>query len=123
MLEYHVLDVFTDAAYSGNPLAVVLGSDDLTTAQMQTISREFNLSETIFVQQADNTDHTAKVRIFHPTAELPFAGHQPLAARYYWPNWPIQVTLPPQYGLKKSRFNARKFATGKITSLPLENSK
>lgn len=75
MLQFHTLDVFTDAPYTGNPLAVVLGADDLTTAQMQTIAREFNLSETIFVQAPVNPAHTARVRIFFPTAEIPFAGH------------------------------------------------
>lgn len=75
MLEFHTLDVFTDTAFSGNPLAVVLGADGLTTAQMQTIAREFNLSETIFVQAPQNPAHMARVRIFFPTAEIPFAGH------------------------------------------------
>lgn len=75
MLEFHTLDVFTTTPFAGNPLAVVLGADDLTTAQMQTIAREFNLSETIFVQRPADPAHTARVRIFFPTAEIPFAGH------------------------------------------------
>lgn len=75
MLEFHTLDVFTDTPFSGNPLAVVMGADLLSTAQMQTIAREFNLSETIFVQAPQNPAHTARVRIFFPTAEIPFAGH------------------------------------------------
>lgn len=75
MLEFHTLDVFTHTPYSGNPLAVVLGADDLSTDQMQKIAREFNLSETIFVQAPVNPGHTARVRIFFPTAEIPFAGH------------------------------------------------
>lgn len=75
MLRFFTYDVFTDHAFSGNPLAVVLGADDLTTAQMQTLAREFNLSETIFVQQPVDPRHTARVRIFFPTAEIPFAGH------------------------------------------------
>lgn len=75
MLTFHTCDVFTDRAFQGNPLAIVLGADDLTPAQMQTIAREFNLSETIFVQAPANPAHTARVRIFFPTAEIPFAGH------------------------------------------------
>lgn len=75
MLEFHTLDVFTQTPFRGNPLALVLGADDLTTAQMQTIAREFNLSETIFVMAPQNPNHTARVRIFFPTAEIPFAGH------------------------------------------------
>ena len=75
MLEFHTLDVFTTTPFSGNPLAVVLGADGLSVAQMQRIAREFNLSETIFVQTPDDPAHEAKVRIFFPTAEIPFAGH------------------------------------------------
>lgn len=75
MLEFHTLDVFTDRAFAGNPLAVVLGADGLSPAQMQTIAREFNLSETIFVMAPRDPAHTARVRIFFPTAEIPFAGH------------------------------------------------
>ena len=75
MLEFHTLDVFTTRAFTGNPLAVVLGADGLTTAQMQTIAREFNLSETIFVMAPRDPAHRARVRIFFPTAEIPFAGH------------------------------------------------
>lgn len=75
MLSFHTCDVFTDRAFQGNPLAIVLGADGLTTGQMQTLAREFNLSETIFVQAPANPAHTARVRIFFPTAEIPFAGH------------------------------------------------
>ena len=75
MLEFRTLDVFTTRAFTGNPLAVVLGADGLTTAQMQTIAREFNLSETIFVMAPRDPAHRARVRIFFPTAEIPFAGH------------------------------------------------
>lgn len=75
MLSFHTLDVFTDRPFSGNPLAVVMGADGLTPAQMQTIAREFNLSETIFVMAPQDPANTARVRIFLPTAEIPFAGH------------------------------------------------
>ncbi|MEZ5871838.1 MAG: PhzF family phenazine biosynthesis protein [Nitratireductor sp.] len=73
--KFHTVDVFTTRRFAGNPLAIVEAADALTTVQMQTIAREFNLSETIFVQTPDNAAHTAKVRIFFPTAEIPFAGH------------------------------------------------
>jgi len=72
-LPYHVLDVFTDRPYAGNPLAVVLGGDDLSTESMQAIAREFNLSETTFPTSSDRADY--KVRIFTAGTELPFAGH------------------------------------------------
>ncbi len=75
MLDYHILDVFTDRPFSGNPLAVVLGAEGLSAAQMLRIAREFNLSETIFVMPPRDPANTARVRIFFPTAEIPFAGH------------------------------------------------
>ena len=74
-LEFYTLDVFTDQRFSGNPLAVVLGADGLDTAVMQRVAAEFNLSETVFVLAPQNAAHTARVRIFTPRAELPFAGH------------------------------------------------
>jgi trans-2,3-dihydro-3-hydroxyanthranilate isomerase len=77
-LQFHTLDVFTHKKFGGNPLAVVLGADALTTEQMQTITREFNLSETTFVLKPENPAHTAKVRIFYPGGEMPFAGHPTL---------------------------------------------
>jgi len=75
MLDYHILDVFTDRAFAGNPLAVVLGADGLSDSQMLALAREFNLSETIFVQAPADPGHAARVRIFFPTAEIAFAGH------------------------------------------------
>ena len=75
MHRYAIYDVFTDTPFAGNPLAVVFGADDLSDAQMQTIAREFNLSETIFIRAPANEMHAASVRIFTPTKELPFAGH------------------------------------------------
>jgi trans-2,3-dihydro-3-hydroxyanthranilate isomerase len=74
-LRFHTLDVFTAEPMTGNGLAVVLDADALSDLQMQKIAREFNLSETIFVQTPDDPLHSAKVRIFMPGGELPFAGH------------------------------------------------
>jgi trans-2,3-dihydro-3-hydroxyanthranilate isomerase len=77
-LKFHTLDVFTTRKFAGNPLAVVLDADHLTTAQMQTITKEFNLSETTFVMKPDDSTNTAKMRIFYPGGEMPFAGHPTL---------------------------------------------
>jgi trans-2,3-dihydro-3-hydroxyanthranilate isomerase len=77
---YHVLDVFTEKPFQGNPLAVVLGADGLTTETMQTVASEFNLSETIFIAAPDNPVHSAKVRIFTAKTEVPFAGHPTVGA-------------------------------------------
>ena len=72
---FYTLDVFTDVALAGNPLAVVLDCDGLDAARMQAIAREFNLSETVFVLAPRNPVNTARLRIFTPVRELPFAGH------------------------------------------------
>jgi trans-2,3-dihydro-3-hydroxyanthranilate isomerase len=77
-LAFHTLDVFTATKFSGNQLAVVLGADLLSTEQMHTITKEFNLSETTFVMTPEDPRHTAKVRIFFPGGEMPFAGHPTL---------------------------------------------
>ena len=74
-LPFFTYDVFTSRPFSGNPLAIVEEADGLSDQQMQTIAREFNLSETIFVLKPKDPAHTASVRIFFPTAEIPFAGH------------------------------------------------
>lgn len=79
-LPYFLLDVFTRDRLSGNPLAVVLKADDISGARMQTIAREFNLSETVFVLKPKGERHTAALRIFTPTTELPFAGHPTIGA-------------------------------------------
>lgn len=72
---YHVLDVFTERALAGNPLAVVLDSAGLDDAAMQAVARQFNLSETVFVMEPQDPVNTARLRIFTPGGELPFAGH------------------------------------------------
>jgi trans-2,3-dihydro-3-hydroxyanthranilate isomerase len=74
-LNFVTVDVFTDRPFGGNPLAVVPDARGVATEQMQAIAAEFNLSETTFVLPPDDPAHTARVRIFTPRAELPFAGH------------------------------------------------
>src|ERR1700682_681698 len=69
------VDVFTERALAGNPLAVVLEAGGLSATEMQAIARETNLSETTFVLPPETREHAAKVRIFTPFVELPFAGH------------------------------------------------
>ncbi|HYN56290.1 MAG TPA: PhzF family phenazine biosynthesis protein [Motilibacterales bacterium] len=67
-------DVFTDTRFGGNPLAVVLDAEGLSSVQMQQVAREFNYSETTFVLPAEQ-GHDRRVRIFTPAREVPFAGH------------------------------------------------
>lgn len=81
-LDYVTVDVFTDQKFGGNPLAVVLNGDGLSTDQMQKIAREFNYSETTFVRSPKDAANTAEVRIFMPHHELPFAGHPNVGTAY-----------------------------------------
>ncbi len=77
---FMTLDVFTHRRFAGNPLAVVLDPAGLDTAAMQAIAREFNLSETVFVFPPDRPAARARLRIFTPANELPFAGHPTVGA-------------------------------------------
>jgi trans-2,3-dihydro-3-hydroxyanthranilate isomerase len=71
---YYICDVFTDTRFGGNQLAVLPEAQGLSNRQMQQVAREFNFSESTFVLPAEQ-GHTRRVRIFTPTAEIPFAGH------------------------------------------------
>jgi trans-2,3-dihydro-3-hydroxyanthranilate isomerase len=73
--QYAIYDVFTDRKLAGNPLAVIFDGEGLSDEAMQSVAAELNLSETVFVQTAGHTTHTARLRIFTPGRELPFAGH------------------------------------------------
>ncbi|MDH3580925.1 MAG: PhzF family phenazine biosynthesis protein, partial [Hyphomicrobiales bacterium] len=73
--KFHTFDVFTEERLAGNALAIVEDGEGLESQAMQKIAREFNLSETVFLLPPDNKAHSAKVRIFTPGQELPFAGH------------------------------------------------
>lgn len=75
------LDVFTDQAFTGNPLAVFPEAEGLTGEQMQQIAREMNLSETVFVLPSEQEGALRRLRIFTPSSELPFAGH-PIAGTW-----------------------------------------
>jgi trans-2,3-dihydro-3-hydroxyanthranilate isomerase len=80
-LDYFVVDVFTQSPLQGNPLAVVMNTAGLTTEQMQSIAREFNLSETTFIERrAPEIERSegVRVRIFTTQEELNFAGHPTL---------------------------------------------
>ena len=81
VLEYQIVDVFTETALKGNGLAVVFDTAGLATERMQAIAREFNLSETTFIQRRDPATERregVRVRIFTTQEELPFAGHPTL---------------------------------------------
>jgi len=82
--QFRQVDVFTDTPYFGNPVAVVLGADGLSTDQMQLFARWTNLSETTFVLEPQAREADYLVRIFTPTSELPFAGHPTLGTCHAW---------------------------------------
>jgi trans-2,3-dihydro-3-hydroxyanthranilate isomerase len=115
-LDYFIADVFTDRPLMGNPLAVVMNTCGLATEQMQAMAREFNLSETTFVERRSADLERAEgvcVRIFTTTEELPFAGHPTLGtASVLKLNAPdtVQddtVTLAMQVGAVPVRFEER----------------
>jgi trans-2,3-dihydro-3-hydroxyanthranilate isomerase len=71
----HTVDVFAEKSLAGNQLAVVLDAGDIEGGAMQRIAKEMNISETTFVMPPEDPAHAARVRIFTPASELPFAGH------------------------------------------------
>ncbi|CAN7353653.1 PhzF family phenazine biosynthesis protein [Bradyrhizobium sp. LjRoot220] len=89
---YITVDVFTDRAFGGNPLAVVLDAGGLSTAQMQAIATEFNYSETTFVLPPADRANDAQVRIFTVNREIPFAGHPNVGTAFVLAT---QATKPP----------------------------
>ncbi|MDP9431048.1 MAG: PhzF family phenazine biosynthesis protein [Actinomycetota bacterium] len=81
-LDYEIVDVFAPRAFAGNPLAVVFDADGLTTEQCQALANEFHLSETSFLCAPTVPGAGYRVRIFTPSAELPFAGHPSVGAAH-----------------------------------------
>jgi trans-2,3-dihydro-3-hydroxyanthranilate isomerase len=81
MRPYVIVDVFTDTPLEGNPLAVFTDADALPPDRMQQVAREMNLSETVFVLPPE-AGGDARIRIFTPVAELPFAGHPTLGSAF-----------------------------------------
>lgn len=79
---FETVDVFTEHRFAGNPLAVFHDATGLSASQMQSLAAELNLSETTFVLPPENSAHSARVRIFHRTAEMPFAGHPMVGTGY-----------------------------------------
>jgi trans-2,3-dihydro-3-hydroxyanthranilate isomerase len=77
---YTTLDVFTDRRFGGNPLAVFCDQPELPGPLMQTIARELNLSETVFILPPNDARALRRLRIFTPVTELPFAGHPTIGA-------------------------------------------
>ncbi|PPQ35993.1 trans-2,3-dihydro-3-hydroxyanthranilate isomerase [Rhodoblastus acidophilus] len=107
-LKYRRLDVFSERPLAGRPLAVVLDADGLAPARMQQIAREFNLPETVFLLKPRDPVNTARLRIFTPTVERPFAGAATIGAaaliaferaRDMLGRAPIRVALEEEIGV------------------------
>ena len=81
-LEFFIVDVFAESKYSGNQLAVFTGAGQLSTEQMQQITKEINYSESTFITDKQAIDGGYNVRIFTPAQEVPFAGHPTLGTAY-----------------------------------------
>jgi PhzF family phenazine biosynthesis protein len=81
---FQQVDVFTSQPLRGNPLAVVVGADALTDAQMASFANWTNLSETTFLLRPTRPEADYRVRIFTPSQELPFAGHPTLGSCHVW---------------------------------------
>jgi trans-2,3-dihydro-3-hydroxyanthranilate isomerase len=114
MHRYVIADVFTDTPLEGNPVAVCTDAGDLSSELMQRIAREMNLSETVFVLPGDG-DADARIRIFTPSTELPFAGHPTLGTALILgePTDKDMITLATGAGLVAVRFER---ADGRITA-------
>ncbi|CDZ73799.1 Phenazine biosynthesis protein PhzF family [Neorhizobium galegae bv. orientalis] len=80
--DFVTVDVFTTERFAGNPLAVVPDARGLTDRQMQNIAVEFGYAESTFVLPPENPENSARVRIFTPTMEIPFAGHPNVGTAY-----------------------------------------
>lgn len=81
-LPFYIVDVFAEARFAGNPLAVIRNAAALSAEAMQTIAHEMNFSETTFIRTDEERDGGYDVRIFTPGEELPFAGHPTLGTAY-----------------------------------------
>ena len=101
-LEFYTVDVFSDKIFGGNPLAIFTNSDDISHDLMQSIASEINYSETVFIQKPTNKDNTAKVKIFTPKNELPFAGHPNVGTGFLLSSFPNLI--PGKYSKNKMIF-------------------
>ena len=101
-LEFYTVDVFSNKIFGGNPLAIFTNTDDISIDLMQSIASEVNYSETVFIQKPKNKDNTAKVKIFTPKNELPFAGHPNVGAGFLLSCFPNLI--PGNYSKNKMVF-------------------
>lgn len=120
MTEFYVYDVFSAEAFGGNQLAVIPDATSLPEDDLQRIAREFNFSESTFVFPAKDAAHTAHVRIFTPTMEIPFAGHPLIgtAVALSDQGTPPEMTL--ELGIGPLKCHAQNGQARFTTEVPLE---
>lgn len=120
MTEFYVYDVFSAEAFGGNQLAVIPDATALPEDDLQRIAREFNFSESTFVFPAKDAAHTAHVRIFTPTMEIPFAGHPLIgtAVALSDQGTPPEMTL--ELGIGPLKCHAQNGQARFTTEVPLE---
>lgn len=95
--DYQIVNVFAETHFGGNPLAVFYEADGLSQNDMQRIARQFNLSETVFIQATLHSQAVKKLKIFTPDYEMPFAGHPTLGAAFVLAS---HLNLPTNYQLE-----------------------
>jgi trans-2,3-dihydro-3-hydroxyanthranilate isomerase len=126
--QFYQIDVFTNQAFGGNPLAVFPEGVGLKTQQMQAIALEMNLSETTFVLPPENPEADFKVRIFTPASELPFAGHPVVGTHWLLAHLgrvalvePITtVTFELGVGVRAAQLHV---SDGKVTKVVMDHQK
>ena len=119
-MQYFVYDVFTDTPFGGNQLAVIPDATGLSDTDMLTIAREFNFSETSFVLPPDDPNHTARVRYFTPTRELPFAGHPTIGTAIMLSDLGNDADMVLELGVGPLVAKAKDGAASFVTEHPLE---
>lgn len=120
MTDYLVYDVFTADAYGGNQLAVIPDARALPEDELQKIAREFNFSETVFLFPPDSPQHLAKVRIFTPTMEVPFAGHPTIGTAVILSDAGMGPEMMLELGVGLISAFAEKGEASFTTEVPLE---
>jgi len=120
MTDFLVYDVFTEVAFGGNQLAIVPDARALDAGRMQAIAREFNFSETVFVLPPEDPAHSAALRIFTPTMEVPFAGHPTIGAAVMLAEAGLGPNLVLELGVGPLKAQAAQGQAAFTTEAPLE---
>ncbi|RBI87551.1 PhzF family phenazine biosynthesis protein [Rhodosalinus halophilus] len=120
MTRYLVYDVFAEAPFEGNQLAVIPAADTLPEAALQQVAREFNFSETTFVYPPEDPAHSARVRIFTPTMEVPFAGHPTIGTAVALVEAGLGPEMVLELGIGPLPAHAAQGAARFTTAAPLE---